>query len=392
MTTKSARILIVDDELAVRDLLAVGLSDEGYDCETRPNAEEAFERVKQGGLDLVLSDIDMPGANGISLLENIKAFNPDIDVIMVTGVVDTRIAIGAIRKGAADYVNKPFNFDEVAITVERVLEKRRLLRENQAYQEELESLVAERTAEVQALNQKLDSSLEHTLRALVTALDFRDNETLGHSARVVEYAVTVATEMGLTDDDSGPVEQQLTWIRRGAILHDVGKIGVSDAILHKPGKLTEDEWDAMRRHPEMGYRMLQHISFLKPALDIVLCHQERYDGTGYPRNLKGEQIPLGARIFAVVDTFDAMTSDRPYRKALSIEAARDEIEKFSGRQFDPVVAKAFLEIPAARWETIRQRVHQQVTEMEGHVLGVLGDGEADDSDSDPAELKAGAAK
>ena len=212
-------------------------------------------------------------------------------------------------------MTKPFNLDEVQIVVERTLEKApRLILENQAHQERLEELVAVRTQElvekkqeVEGLYTELAETYESTLQALVTALDLRDNETHGHSYRVVEYAMVVAERIGVTEPD-------LTWIRRGAILHDVGKIGVPDAILRKPGKLTEDEWVQMRLHPEMGYEMFKHIPFLKPALDIVLYHQERYDGTGYPTGLKGEDIPLGARIFAVVDTFDAMTSDRPYRK------------------------------------------------------------------------------
>jgi putative nucleotidyltransferase with HDIG domain len=191
---------------------------------------------------------------------------------------------------------------------------------------------------------------------MITALDFRDNETLGHSRRVVEYAVIVAQAMDV-------VEPELTWIRRGAILHDVGKIGVSDAILRKPSKLDATEWDEMKRHPEMGYQMLKHIGFLKPALEIVHCHQERWDGSGYPRGLTGDDIPLGARIFAAVDTFDAMTSDRPYRAALSIEDARDEIRRFSGIQFDPSVAEAFLRIDESVWREVRESVHSRINAL-----------------------------
>jgi putative nucleotidyltransferase with HDIG domain len=258
--------------------------------------------------------------------------------------VDLEVAIGAIRRGAADYVTKPFNLEEVQIVIERTLEKRRLIRENREYQQTLERKVEERTRE-------LEESYESTLEAMITALDFRDNETMGHSRRVVEYAMIVARTMGVG-------EPELTWIRRGAILHDVGKIGVSDAILRKPGKLDAAEWDEMKRHPEMGYRMLKHIRFLAPALDIVHCHQERWDGSGYPRGLKGYEIPLGARIFAAVDTFDAMTSDRPYRAALAIEVAREEIRRFSGTQFDPDVAAAFLSIDERVWHEIRARVHR----------------------------------
>jgi HD-GYP domain-containing protein (c-di-GMP phosphodiesterase class II) len=180
----------------------------------------------------------------------------------------------------------------------------------------------------------------------------------------VEYAVNVAERLGIR-------EPELTWIRRGAILHDVGKIGVRDAVLRKPGKLSASEWEEMKKHPEMGYRMLSKIRFLGPALDIVLSHQERFDGTGYPRGLHGHDIPLGARIFSVVDTFDAMTSDRPYRKALSIAESCDEIRRCSGTQFDPDVANAFLSIEDSRWREIRERVHQEVVALEEQVKRVF---------------------
>ena len=346
------RILVTDDEISIREVLADGLETFGFSVVQAGNADEAFKRIREGGIDLVLSDIDMPGESGVALLGRIKAHDPDIEVILVTGVVDVDTAVGTIRQGAADYVTKPFNLEEVHIVVERTLEKRRLIRENREYQQGLETKVAERTRD-------LEESYESTLDALVTALDFRDNETHGHSRRVVEYAVMVAQAMGV-------VEPEMAWIRRGAILHDVGKIGVPDAILRKPGKLDASEWEEMKRHPEMGYRMLKHIRFLEPALVIVYCHQERWDGSGYPRGLRGEEIPLGARIFAAVDTFDAMTSDRPYRAAMSIEAARDEIRRFSGVQFDPQVAEAFLAIDETVWREIRDRVHREV--------GALGEG------------------
>jgi putative nucleotidyltransferase with HDIG domain len=338
------RILVTDDEVSIREVLSEGLQSFGYEVTQASTAAEAFEIVRRGGIGLVLSDIDMPGESGLSLLKRIKDRDPDIDMIMVTGVVDLEVAIGAIRQGAADYVSKPFNLEEVQIVVERTLEKRRLIRENREYQLTLEQKVEERTRE-------LEESYESTLEAMITALDFRDNETMGHSRRVVEYAVIVAKTLGIGEPD-------LSWIRRGAILHDVGKIGVSDATLRKPGKLDASEWEEMKRHPEMGYRMLKHIRFLEPALDIVYCHQERWDGSGYPRGIAGAAIPLGARIFAAVDTFDAMTSDRPYRAALTIQAAREEIRRFAGIQFDPAVAAAFLSIDEAVWLDIRNRVHR----------------------------------
>lgn len=366
------RILVVDDEAAIREILAEGLDAFGYPVRSAGTASEAFALVREEGADLVLTDIEMPGESGLDLLAWIKTLDPDVDVVMVTGLVDVDTALRAIREGASDYLTKPFNLEEVRIVVERTLEKRRLIRENRAYQENLERMVEERTAEllqktreVEGLYADLEEAYDSTLRALVTALDFRDNETLGHSTRVVDYAVLVATSMGVGDPE-------LTWIRRGAILHDIGKIGVADSVLRKPGKLDAAEWEEMKKHPEMGYRMLCHIRQLAPALDIVYCHQERWDGTGYPRGLRGTQIPLGARIFAVVDTFDAMTSDRPYRAALPISAARDEILRFSGTQFDPAVAAAFLAIDESVWTAIRERVHREATAAAPRVEALQG--------------------
>jgi putative two-component system response regulator len=366
------RILVVDDELSVREILAEGLEAFGFETHMAADADEAMEMLGKQRFHLLLTDIDMPGRSGLDLMNGAKASFPDLDVVMVTGVVDANTAIRSIREGASDYLTKPFNLEEVQIVVDRTLEKRRLIAENRSYQEHLEDLVELRTGElvekhreVERLYDDLQDSYESSLQALVTALDFRDNETHGHSHRVVEYAVMVATEMGIGEPD-------LTWIRRGAILHDVGKIGVPDSILRKPGKLDAGEWAEMKRHPEMGYRMLQHIRFLEPALDIVLCHQERFDGAGYPRGLKGEGIPLGARIFAVVDTFDAMTSDRPYRKALTIDDACNEIREWSGRQFDPAVAAAFLSLPADAWREVRERVHREVLELEKQVQKAIG--------------------
>lgn len=351
------RLLIVDDELSVREILAEGLASFGYDAHPVGSVAEAMEFIHSTPPHLVLTDIEMPVESGLDLLRQVKEHDAELDVVMVTGVVDARTAIGAIRDGASDYVTKPFNLDEVQIVVERTLEKRRLVLENRRYQDHLEELVRQRTASLEEKTRELQQLYVSTLQALVTALDFRDNETQGHSLRVVEYAVLVAQEMDIHEPD-------LTWIRRGALLHDVGKIGISDTILRKPGKLDDAEWEQMHRHPDMGYRMLRGIPFLGPELDIVLCHQEKFDGSGYPRGLKGEDIPLGARIFSVVDTFDAMTSDRPYRAALSIEEACREIGTFAGRQFDPVVASAFLGISVDNWRKICERVHSEVQELQ----------------------------
>jgi len=363
-------ILVIDDDLAVCELLAECLATFGHPAYTANDAVEALEIVKREPIRLVLTDIDMPVLDGFEVLRSIKSYDADVDVVMVTGATDVDIAVRAIREGASDYVTKPLNLDEVQIVVERTLKERRLVLEDRAHRERLQELVDVRTVEVTRLCSELTDSYESTLHALMTALDFRDNETQGHSYRVVEYAVVVAEQMGIE-------EPELTRIRRGAILHDVGKIGVSDAVLRKPGELNGEEWKEMRLHPELGYRMLKDISFLNSCLDIVLFHQERFDGSGYPQGLKGEQIPLGARVFAVVDAFDAMTSDRPYRSACSVAEAREEIRRCRNSQFDPQVAEAFLSIEAPIWQKIRERAHRKVRALEQQSNRVDGLGPGD---------------
>ena len=349
-------ILVVDDEPAIRDLLGEGLQDSGFACRLAASGAEALDQLRQRQFSLVLSDIDMPGMDGVALLKSIKAAHPDVEVVMITGVVDVDVALRAMRMGASDYLTKPFNLEEVRLTVDKALEKRRLIRENREYQRDLEAKVEERTVqlvlkhrEIEDLYDRLRHSYETTLEALAAALDTRDTETQGHSTRVSEYTVVIARRMGVK-------EPELTEIRRGALLHDVGKIGIPDAVLRKPGRLSPEEWEEMKKHPEIGHRILSGIKFLEPSLPIVIAHQERFDGSGYPRGLKGEEIPLGARIFAVVDTLDAMTSDRPYRRALTYADARAEILRNSGIQFDPRVVEVFLAIPPQEWTTMHRSI------------------------------------
>lgn len=357
------RILVVDDEPVIREVLHERLSGAGFECELARNAAEALQKIRTRSYNLVLSDIAMPGGDGISLLRQIKSEQPGLDVVMLTGVVDVDTAIRAIRLGASDYLTKPFNLDEVLLTIERTLEKRRLITENLEYQMDLERKVDDRTRELRHKSEqvedlykelktafdKIHSTYDTTLQALMEALDARDSETRGHSRRVAEYTVSVAKRMGI-------VEPELTQYRWGALLHDVGKIGIPDAILRKPGPLDDPEWTIMRLHPEMGARILGSIQFLGGAVPIVASHQERFDGSGYPNGLKGDQIPLGARIFAVVDCLDAMTMDRPYRRGTSLAMVREELLKHSGTQFDPKVVDVFLTVPENEWEEINIRV------------------------------------
>lgn len=336
----------------------------GYPTRVAGGAQEALELLSRETFSLVLSDIEMPGVSGTELLATIRRKYPDLDVIMITAVVDIDTALRAIRNGASDYLTKPFNLEQVQFTVARTIDKRRLIVENREYQLRLEQRVVERTSELNAKKQEVEGLLgqlqetyQTTLEALVDALDMRDTETQGHSLRVVEFTAEIAVAMGIGEPD-------LTEIRRGALLHDVGKIGIPDAILRKPAKLTAVEWEEMRKHPELGFKMLASIKFLDVPREIVLSHQERFDGTGYPRGLRGDQIPLGARIFSVADTFDAMTSTRPYRDGLPYEVARQEIIDWSGRQFDPRCVEAFLRVLPERWLAIRKEVTARLREEE----------------------------
>ena len=343
---EEARLMVVDDQPAMRDALCSTLRFKGYEVVKAEGGETALSLLSSAPVEVVLADLQMPGMDGIELTARMKALDADLEVIMVTASQDLSSAVEAVRKGASDYLTKPYDIAQLLRTIERAIERRRLVRENRAYRLHLEDLVDQRTQALEEKQALLERSYEETLMALVSALDVRDHETKGHSMRVVAYAVRLAESLEVEPSE-------MTIIRWGAMLHDIGKIAVADEILRKPGPLTDEEWQLMKQHPETGYRMLQHISFLGDSLEVVRCHQERWDGSGYPRGLSGHRIPLGARLFAVVDTLDAMTSDRPYRRALSLPEAREEIRRCAGTQFDPRVVDAFLAVPVEDWLTLR---------------------------------------
>jgi putative nucleotidyltransferase with HDIG domain len=343
------KVLVVDDEEAIREVVSTLLEAQGYRCTICANGRLALDSFRNDAFDLVLSDIVMPEMDGLKLLSELRRDDPDVPVIMVTAMHDIAIALEAIRAGAYDYILKPFEKDQLYLSVRRALEHRRLVIENRTYQSDLEHLVAERTQQLSIALQDLEQSYDYTLEALGGALDAKDAETEGHCQRVTAFTITIAKAMGV---DKG----LLRHIARGAFLHDIGKMGVPDSILRKPGPLTTEEREVMRRHCDIGYSVLERIPFLKEAAEIVLSHQECYDGSGYPRGLRGEQIPLGARIFAVADTLDAMISDRPYRKALPITAAREEIQRYAGRQFDPRVVEVFLSHPDSVWIALHDKI------------------------------------
>jgi putative nucleotidyltransferase with HDIG domain len=341
----SANLLIVDDEQMIRDLLALTLSREKYTCFQSSNSEEGLSVLKEKEIDLALLDVMMPGSSGIEMLKDLKSISPDTAVLMITALSDMETALACIHLGADDYITKPFSIDNILVKARSALEKRRLIIENRKYQNELELKVMEQTQVIRSAMEEINLSYESTLSALVRSLDARESEVGSHSERVMNYTLLLARNMGISD-------QELQVISKGALLHDIGKIGVSDNILLKPGKLTPEEWVEMKQHPTIGYKILADVKFLRRASEFILAHHERYDGAGYPNGLKGEEIPLSARIFSIADTLDAMTSDRPYRKALPFQTMVDEIVRCKGSQFDPQVVDKFLTIPRAEWEMV----------------------------------------
>jgi len=348
------RILVVDDEETIREVVSSMLTVANYKCRQAASGVEALALLESGEeFELMLSDVLMAELDGLGLLERTKEKFPDMPVVMVTAVSDISVALAAIRNGAYDYLLKPFEREQLLATVRRALENRRLKLENRKYQTNLEALVAERTASLRKVMMDLEKSYDITLEALGDALDLKDAETEGHSKRVTAFTIAIARAMGLP-------REQISVVARGAFLHDIGKMAVPDNILRKPGALTPDEVAIMREHAYRGYQMLKRIPFLHEASEIVYAHQERYDGTGYPRGLKGDEIPLGARIFSIADTLDAITSDRPYRPAQTLSAARKEIEVWSGRQFDPEIVKVFLSMPENIWDDLRKEIDSKI--------------------------------
>jgi len=360
-TGSHERILVVDDEESIRVVMCAMLSTAGYRCTAAASGSEALDLLSsEAEFELMLSDLMMAEMQGDVLLELAKQKFPDMPVIMVTAVSDLSVALDAIRNGAYDYLTKPFDREQLLDRVRRALENRRLRLENLRFQLHLESLVAEKTAQLrqinadlQRANEELKRSHDMMLEALGDALDLKDAETEGHSKRVTAFTIAIARAMGLS-------AEEVEAIAHGAFLHDIGKMAIRDSVLRKPGPLDPEEVEEMQKHCELGYQMVRKIPFLKDAAEIVYAHQERWDGSGYPRGLKGEEIPLGARIFAIADTLDAITSDRPYRDAQSYQWAREEIERWSGRQFDPVIVRVFLNMPQSIWENLRFQVHSQV--------------------------------
>ena len=342
-----SRILIVDDEPDITEILADLLGD-NHDCTTANSAEAALELLAANQFELVVSDITMPGMSGLEMLPRAKSISPNTVVVMISGMQTVESAIGALRLGGFDYLMKPFDLRQVEAVVKRALEHHDLIVAKQRYENHLEELVEQRTAELDLALNSLEDAYRSTLKALTAALETRDSETHGHSERVVTYSLRLGREYGLS-------AEQMKALEFGSLLHDIGKIGVPDLILRKPAKLTDEEWVLMREHPLHGQQILRGIEFLEGPARVVAQHHEKWDGSGYPLGLQGDDIDLCARIFSVADAFDAITSDRVYRRGKSYQEAADELDEWAGRQFDPKVVEAFHRVPQQDWDELHKR-------------------------------------
>lgn len=338
LTTHLGRIMVVDDEEMVRSTIQTILKREGYDVDGTHSAESALQMMKEaqkGAYGLVLTDLNMPGKSGIELLQDIAEIDDEVVRIVITGFATVDNAVSSLREGAYDFIQKPVRATQMLAIARRALEYRRLKIENARYHAHLEDLVRERSAQLASSLDEIEKSHEFTLEAMVAMLDARENQTAEHSLRVRELAIGLGEKMGFE-------EEELRTLAQAALLHDIGKISVSDAILLKPGPLVPEEWEAIKKHPETGYRIVRSSSYLRDAAEIVWSHHERHDGKGYPRGLAGNEICKGARVFKVIDAYEAMRSERVYRGPMRAEEAADAIKAGRATEFDPEAVDAFM--------------------------------------------------
>ena len=326
-----ATCLVVDDEPRLRQVLVRLMESDGFSCREAASGADAIELLDAAPAMLVISDLRMPRMDGVELLRQLRARHPDTAVMLVTAVADVEVAVSCLAIGAMDYLTKPFHLEEVRARVSQAMGRRRLILDNREYQERLEQ-------RVQAQARRLEELFLAGIQSLAEALELKDRYTRGHSVRVAQYSVAIARALGLGDE----VERQ---VELGGHVHDIGKIGVREAVLNKPGALTDAEYEHIMQHPVLGWRILAPLLADAPmSLNIVRSHHERFDGRGVPDGLTGTSIPIEARIAAVADAFDAMTSGRPYRseKRFTLDAALTELRRCRGTQFDPQVLDAFL--------------------------------------------------
>jgi len=323
-------ILVVDDEESVRLLLSRMLLRGGYECALAADAAEARKFIKDQNFELILCDVNMPGESGIDFIGYVAAEYPDTATMMVTAVDDPKIAEMALDVGIYGYLIKPFNVNEVIINIRNSLRRRELEIADRTYRRNLEQKVEERTAELQ-------KTLSGVIYALTMTVEYRDPYTAGHQQRVADLASTIAKEMGFPED-------KIMGIRMAGALHDIGKIAVPVEILSKPGRLSKTEFELIKNHSQVGHDILNSIKFPWPLSQIILQHHERMDGSGYPNGLLGKEILIEARIIGVADVVEAMASHRPYRPALGIDKALEEISINKGKLYDVEVVNACLKV------------------------------------------------
>jgi len=334
---ETIQILIVDDEGPIRRLLSRMLDINGYRCTQAATAREARKHLKNQRVDIILCDVNMPEESGIDFIQYALTEYPDTAAIMVTAADDPVMAETAFSLGAYGYITKPFGPHEVVISVSNALRRRRLEIENRLNRENLEQMVAKRTDELGDMLKKLQKAMDGIIQAMAATVEMRDPYTAGHQRRVSDLSGAIAEEMGLSED-------QIYGIKMTGDIHDLGKISVPAEILSKPTRLTDIEFSLIKTHPEVGYEILKDIEFPWPVAEIVVQHHEKVDGSGYPRGLSGDGISREARIMTVADVVEAMASHRPYRPALGIDAALDEVKKNRGVLYDPDAVDACLKI------------------------------------------------
>lgn len=323
-----ATILIVDDEESVRKFLKRLLEKEGYICATAEDAEKAICFLLANRIDLVISDVQMPGKSGLQLLEEIKQHQPEVATLIMTGLGDKQIADAAIEKGSCGYLYKPFQKTQVLANVSHALRCRAIDLQNRFEMENFELIIDEKNQSLTQANLKVKNILESIIKAISMAIESRDPYTAGHQQRVAKLVAAIASDMGFSDE-------HIQYLKMAGIVHDIGKISVPAEILCKPAKLTDAEMNIIKDHPRIGYNILKEIEFPYPLAEIIYQHHERLDGSGYPNGLTKEHIHEDAKILAVADVVEAMISHRPYRPALGIEFAMDELKQHAGRFYDP---------------------------------------------------------